>query len=253
MGSLEMDDSLMAGAQPAAPGSSGAPTPHSAVSAPHWLFRHWLALVNLGAAVFAGLPVAAPALIAAGWHGPALLIYALYHSACHNWPGRSYFLFGPQLVYPMDQLDPVGLGTAREFVGSAAMGFKVAYCERDFAIYTTVLFAGLLYALLRARVRPLPWHVLLVALVPIALDGFTQLFGLRESTWELRTLTGVLAGFAGVWLLYPRVDRAMGMVVSGPSSALSGRGPVAAPSATSRGEQQPRGAGPASAGLGADG
>ncbi len=40
----------------------------------------------------------------------------------------------------------------------------------------------------------------------MAVDGFTQLVGWRESTVELRTLTGALFGAASVWLIYPRVD-----------------------------------------------
>jgi uncharacterized membrane protein len=172
-----------------------------------WAQRHWLALANVGAAVFAGLPVLAPALLAAGWSAPALLIYALYRTTCHQWPGRSYFLFGPQTVYPMTELERLGLGVAHDFVGNAAMGFKMAYCERNFAIYSTVVLAGLLYALLRRWTRPLPWPALVLCLLPIALDGFSQFFGFRESSWELRTATGALAGLAGVWLVYPRVDR----------------------------------------------
>jgi uncharacterized membrane protein len=196
---------------------------NAARSLGYWLLQHWLALVNLAAALFAGLPLAAPLLMAAGWHAPALLIYTLYHAACHQWPGRSYFLFGPQVVYSMDELNRAGLGMAREFVGDAAVGFKVAYCERDLAIYTTVLLTGLLYALVRTRARPLPWRVFLLALAPMALDGFPQLFGWHESTWLLRTLTGVLAGFAGVWLLYPRIERAVRVELAG-QTAGSGLG-----------------------------
>jgi uncharacterized membrane protein len=69
------------------------------------------------------------------------------------------------------------------------------------------LYAGLLIGLaafwlipyLRERVvRPFA----LAALVPLALDGLTQLAGFRESTNELRIATGVLAGFAfGMWVL----------------------------------------------------
>ena len=40
----------------------------------------------------------------------------------------------------------------------------------------------------------------------MAMDGFTQLFGWRESSAELRTLTGALFGAASVWLIYPRID-----------------------------------------------
>jgi uncharacterized membrane protein len=48
----------------------------------------------------------------------------------------------------------------------------------------------------------------------MALDGFTQLFGWRESTWELRVITGLLFGFASGWLVYPRFDLAMGLSVA---------------------------------------
>src|SRR6266545_4065223 len=92
-----------------------------------WALQHWLALLNTAAGVFAGLPVLAPVLLAIGWTGPALLIYAAYGTTCHQWPGRSYFLFGPQLAYSMDDLERYGLGTAQDFFGNTALGFKVAY------------------------------------------------------------------------------------------------------------------------------
>jgi uncharacterized membrane protein len=200
------------------------PAPSAAVAGLEaWAPRHWLALANAAVAVFAGLPVLAPALLAAGWSQPALLIYSIYSTTCHQWPGRSYFLFGPQLAYSMDDLERYGLGMAHEFVGNAALGFKVAYCERNFAIYTTVLAAGLVYALLRGRIAPLPWPGFIVLLLPVALDGLTQLAGARESDWLLRTLTGVLAGVAGVWLVYPRVDRAFQITAPVPAERPAAR------------------------------
>ena len=65
------------------------------------------------------------------------------------------------------------------------------------------------YATRRGRVRsPSIWlYALLIA--PMAVDGFTQLLGWRESTWELRVITGVLFGVATVWLLYPYIERTM--------------------------------------------
>lgn len=184
-----------------------------------WALRHWLVLLNTAAAIFAGLPMVAPALLAIGWTGPALLIYAAYGTTCHQWPGRSYFLFGPQAVYPMDQLDLRGLGMTHEFLGDAAMGFKMAYCERNFAIYTTVLLAGCAFALWRSHWRPLSVRVFLWCLAPMALDGLAQLAGFHESTWEVRSLTGALAGLAAVWLAYPRLDRALSQVRTEPVPA----------------------------------
>jgi uncharacterized membrane protein len=42
----------------------------------------------------------------------------------------------------------------------------------------------------------------------MAIDGFTQLFGLRSSNWQLRTLTGVLFGVGSAWLALPYLEEA---------------------------------------------
>jgi len=52
-------------------------------------------------------------------------------------------------------------------------------------------------------------------LLPMALDGGTQLFGLRESNWLLRSLTGAIFGIASVWLAYPYIEDAMQEVIEG--------------------------------------
>ena len=57
------------------------------------------------------------------------------------------------------------------------------------------------------------WYALF--LVPLALDGGSQLLGLRESNWMLRTLSGALFGLATVWLAYPYVEEAMTDVLHG--------------------------------------
>jgi uncharacterized membrane protein len=91
-------------------------------------------------------------------------------------------------------------------IGSPELGYKVAFCERDVAIYLAVLLAGLAYGRYRAQLPDLSIAGYGLLILPMALDGFTQLFGWRESTVELRTLTGALFGVASVWLIYPRVD-----------------------------------------------
>lgn len=75
------------------------------------------------------------------------------------------------------------------------------------------MVAGLLFGMLRGRVRTIGLRFYLVLLIPIALDGLSQLFGLRESTWWLRTFTGALFGAASVWLAYPYIEAAMRDVV----------------------------------------
>lgn len=169
--------------------------------------RHWLPAVNLAVAVFVGLPFLAPLLLAAGYDGPANAIYASYQVVCHQWAFRSFFLFGPALTYGPDVLaGHVGPHAMYGFLGSDTLGYKMAFCERDTAIYLAVLLAGLAYGRLRDRLTGLGLAAYSLLILPMALDGFTQLFGWRESTPELRVLTGALFGLASVWLIYPRID-----------------------------------------------
>jgi uncharacterized membrane protein len=72
-----------------------------------------------------------------------------------------------------------------------------------------MLITGLTFALVRRRLPRLPLRMYVVLLLPIAVDGLTQLAGLRESTWLLRTITGGLFGMATAWLLLPELDKAL--------------------------------------------
>ncbi|MBV9580520.1 MAG: DUF2085 domain-containing protein [Chloroflexi bacterium] len=88
----------------------------------------------------------------------------------------------------------------------------MAFCERDLAIYLALLAVGLYYAR-RRDMRPASFLVYGILILPMALDGFTQLFGWRESTWQLRVVTGLLFGLASGWLVLPRLDDALGLRV----------------------------------------
>ena len=218
--------------------------------------RHWLAVFNIGVGLYVLLPMLiAPTLMYVGATGPAKFIYTLYGPMCHQMASRSFFLYGEQYAYPRElagtDLTPIeaympeipGFDTAstdpaqwttflvpaRKFLGNAEMGYKMALCERDIAIYGAIFIFGLIYALLRKRInfKPLPiWAFLLFGMGPIALDGFSQLFSqygtaadalsffntvfpLRESTPLFRSLTGFLFGFMLAWMAYPRVEDGM--------------------------------------------
>lgn len=183
---------------------------------------YWLVVTNLAVAVFVGLPFLAPALMATGYAEAANAIYAAYQLVCHQWAFRSYFLFGPRIEYGQALGSLVGADAMYHTVGSPDLGYKVAFCERDVAIYLAVLAAGIMYGRLRDRLPVLGLLGYGLLILPMAIDGFTQLFGWRESTVELRTATGVLFGVASVWLIYPRID------------ALFARdlGPMATPAST---------------------
>ena len=81
-------------------------------------------------------------------------------------------------------------------------GAPMPLCARCVGIYAGML-AGILafwaVPLLRERVMR---TFAFACLVPLALDGLTQLTGLRESTNPLRLATGAIAGLAfGLWIL----------------------------------------------------
>jgi uncharacterized membrane protein len=183
-----------------------------------WIYRfakRWLALFNLALALYLFLPVLAPVLVAHGAPRLGRLIYTVYRPACHQLPERSFFLFGPQRVYSLDELHEAELVAPQDgpverqrFLGTPGIGFKIALCQRDIALYGGMLAAGLVFGLVRKRMRPLKLWLFGLLLLPMGIDGGTQLLMLRESNWVLRILTGVLAGFACVWLLYPHLEGA---------------------------------------------
>jgi len=172
--------------------------------------RHWLAALNLAFGLFLAGALAAPVLAALGWTAAADGLYAAYHLTCHQWAFRSFFLFGQQAVYSEPQLAELGLDPFRVVGNAQGLGWKMAFCERDLAIYVGLLLLGLLYGR-RRDLRPSGFAVYAVLILHMALDGFTQLFGWRESTWELRVATGLLFGLASAWLVLPRLDTAFGL------------------------------------------
>lgn len=174
------------------------------------LAKHWLALANLIWGLYVGLPLLAPVLMDAGWVFPARVIYTVYRPACHQRPERSYFIGGPQFFYSEEELEAAGVDLnpfARE-IGNEQVGWKVAFCERDVAIYGAIFLAGLAYALVRDRLKGwrMRFRTFVLFLIPMGIDGVLQLFGLHESTWLLRTITGAIFGIGAAFFAYPYVD-----------------------------------------------
>jgi uncharacterized membrane protein len=205
----------------------------------YWISRHYLALINFFMLLYFGLAVLAPVLMEAGATGPANVLYTVYKPLCHQFGFRSFYLFGEQAFYPLkeagipnvltfDQVtgfkdleNPAAYSRlqAREFTGNATVGFKMALCERDIAIYSGIFLFGLAYAATKRRLKPLHWTLwILIGMIPIALDGFSQLFSqlnlpflatilpYRESTPWLRVFTGALFGIATAWFAFPYME-----------------------------------------------
>src|SRR5207244_4180056 len=92
------------------------------------------------------------------------------------------------------------------------LGEQLAYCQRNVAIYTTMALCGLVWARFGRNLPRLTWWGFSLLVLPMALDGFTQLLGLRESTWQHRTITGCLFGLACPWFGFPLLDRSARML-----------------------------------------
>lgn len=207
-----------------------------------WISRHYLAIVNVFVLLYVGLPILAPVLMKAGAPLPANVLYTIYKPLCHQFGFRSFFLFGEQAYYPLQEAGIPGVKTfeqvtgfqdladpasfarfqARQFTGNERVGYKMALCERDIAIYGSILLFGIVYALSGRRLKPFHWILwVLIGMVPIGLDGFSQLFSqmewpwlasllpYRESTPFLRILTGALFGLTTAWFAYPYMEESM--------------------------------------------
>ncbi|MEW6230809.1 MAG: DUF2085 domain-containing protein [Chloroflexota bacterium] len=176
--------------------------------------RHWLLLANAALGLFAALPLFAPYLASRGYTLPAKAIYAAYQVTCHQLPQRSFFIGGPKSTYSFEEISSAtGVGDPFAFyhspLGNASLGYQVAYCQRETAIFASIFLAGLLFSLVRRKLKPLSVSLFLALIAPMAVDGFTQLLGFRESNWQLRLFTGGLFGVALVWLLYPYMEQGM--------------------------------------------
>jgi uncharacterized membrane protein len=205
----------------------------------YWLSKHYLAIFNFFLLLYVGVPFLAPVFKKVGWNVPAEVVYKIYSPLCHQWAFRSFFLFGEQVYYPHAAAKISGVRTfeqvtgitdandpsrmqARLFEGNPVLGYKVAFCERDVAIWGAMALFGLIFAITGRRLPKLHWILwILIGVFPIGLDGFSQLFSqipsafiqtylpYRESTPFLRVLTGFLFGFTTAWFMFPIIEESM--------------------------------------------
>jgi len=216
------------------------------------LAQHWLLLTNVVLGVYVGLPWLAPVFMQLGLPAAANLIYLIYSTQCHQLPQRSYFLFGPQTMYPLATIQAAWRVTdnpliLRQFIGNAEMGWKVAWSDRMVSMYTSIFVGGLLYALLRKRLHPVGVLGFTLLILPLVLDGGTHFLsdlaglghGFRDTNawlatltqnafpptfyagdtfgsfnWWLRFITGMLFGLGIVWVAYPCLEATLGKSAS---------------------------------------
>ncbi|HIH22435.1 TPA: DUF2085 domain-containing protein [Candidatus Micrarchaeota archaeon] len=89
------------------------------------------------------------------------------------------------------------------------IGYKMPVCSRDVGIYSFMLVGGILFSFVRKKdevaLPPAIW--LILALVPLGIDGTGQLLGFWESTNTMRIITGAIAGFVVPFYAIPLLNR----------------------------------------------
>lgn len=198
----------------------------------YYLSNRYMMVFNLFVFMYLGFAVLAPVLQANSIAGPAKIIYVIYGRLCHQLSFRSWFIYGEQYAYPREIArvnnlmtyedatgnNPFDLQTAYEFTGNEILGYKLALCQRDIAIYGGILIFGLIFSLTGRKIPSLTlWGWFILGIIPIGLDGASQILSqlpwdiipLRESTPLLRTITGGLFGFTTAWFGYPVIEESM--------------------------------------------
>lgn len=206
--------------------------------------QHWMAFFSVLYGLYVVVPFLAPAFMAIGLTPFGKAIYWVYAFLCHQLPERSLFLFGPKIMVPLSDIQASWKMTdnpliLRQFLGSPELGWKVAWSDRMVYMFTSILFLAWIWWIFRSRIPKISWKVLVLFLLPMALDGGTHFIsdilghhqGFRDTNawlavitqhafspafyagdaWGsfnsiMRMITGILFGVGLVWFSFPYLE-----------------------------------------------
>jgi uncharacterized membrane protein len=208
------------------------------------LKKYWITIYLVLFGILLIMPFLAPFFMQIGLTSVGGLIYLFYSFLCHQLPERSFFMYGSQVMYSLEELQRAGADTGsllslREFIGTPELGWKVAWSDRMIWMYASMWLFGLLWKPFLSKIKALPWWGLVLFLFPMAVDGITHFIsdlagigmGFRASNaWLaelsgytlpasfyagdalgsfnalMRLLTGFLFGLGVVWYAFPYVE-----------------------------------------------
>ena len=208
-----------------------------------WMSSHWFGIFLIVYGMWVFLPYFAPIFMHLGWTGAGKAVYFIYSFFCHQLPERSFFWFGDKPMYSLSDIQNAWQNTInpiilRQFIGNESMGWKIAWSDRMISFYTNVWFFAVMWYPFRHKAKPLSWWMFVLLLLPITLDGGTHMIsdfagigqGFRYTNQWLavltnnalpatfyagdaigsfnsimRFITGLLAGFAIAWLVFPYI------------------------------------------------
>jgi uncharacterized membrane protein len=146
-----------------------------------FLLQYWAHVITGVLGTIIAIAIAIPFLSYFGLDVIAKPLFFSLHLICAQIPSHSFFILGHQL----------GL------------------CQRNLSIYGSMFLGSLIFVLSKKRLPGLPWWLWILLILPMAVDGTTQLFGWRESTMELRVLTGTIFGLANIWFVLPLIQKTL--------------------------------------------
>ena len=146
-----------------------------------FLTEQWATIITAFLGIIVAVAVSIPFLSYFGLDSIAKPLFYSLHYVCAQIPSHSFYIFGHQL----------GL------------------CARNLSIYSSMFIMSLIFPLSKKRLPGIPWWLWILMILPMAWDGTTQMFGLRESTWVLRVITGTLFGVGSVWFALPYMQKTL--------------------------------------------
>jgi uncharacterized membrane protein len=99
--------------------------------------------------------------------------YSILRNFCHQLPSRCLWIFGSNM----------GL------------------CSRCFGIFLGLFLIGVYYGI-KGKIK-IYWKISIIFVIPLLIDGITQIIGLRQSNNLLRLATGFLFGLGIGSIMYP--------------------------------------------------
>jgi uncharacterized membrane protein len=144
-----------------------------------FLLKYWATIITIVLGLVVLVAISIPFLSYFGLDTIARSLFFSLHYVCAQIPSHSFYILGHQL----------GL------------------CARNLSIYTSMFLGCLAFVLSKKRLPGIPWWLWILMILPMAVDGLTQMVGLRESTWELRVITGTLFGLGSVWFVLPYIEK----------------------------------------------
>jgi len=135
---------------------------------------HWIVTIFL--IFYVAIAFLSPIMFELGHPRVGWWIQTAYRFLCHQRAERSLFLFGEQLMYTTEELTNSGYKQyliGFPFVGNETLGYKVAFCVRDIAIYTSMALTGIFVGFSSKKIT-VKWWIAALATIPMALDGGIQ-------------------------------------------------------------------------------